>query len=217
MQGCSAERSALPHSCLTSHLPANLPTRQPSVLTSPSANLVYCHPQISMNAPVMVEVGTETDPLEIAYKELREKKIPFIIRWVLRRCACCARRAGRMCGCAVHTWCRLWAGCGAACCLLWLPPVPARLGWTACQLIRRPCTAGTADLQAVPPRPVIRGLEPGGAHHPRAVAGSSSRQQQQQQLASPPAAAAAAGARAMETWGCAPAQESVPPKMEHPG
>lgn len=33
-----------------------------------------------MNAPVMVEVGTETDPLEIAYKELREKKIPFIIR-----------------------------------------------------------------------------------------------------------------------------------------
>lgn len=38
--------------------------------------------QISMNAPVMVEVGTETDPLEIAYKELREKKIPFIIRWV---------------------------------------------------------------------------------------------------------------------------------------
>ena len=39
--------------------------------------------QISMNAPVMVEVGTETDPLEIAYKELREKKIPFIIRWGL--------------------------------------------------------------------------------------------------------------------------------------
>ncbi|PSC76104.1 DNA-directed RNA polymerases and III subunit RPABC2 [Micractinium conductrix] len=36
--------------------------------------------QISMNAPVMVEVGMETDPLEIAYKELREKKIPFIIR-----------------------------------------------------------------------------------------------------------------------------------------
>lgn len=49
-------------------------------------------PQISMNAPVMVEVGTETDPLEIAYKELREKKIPFIIRW--------ARRAARA---AAHT------------------------------------------------------------------------------------------------------------------
>lgn len=36
--------------------------------------------QISMNAPVMVDVGTETDPLEIAYKELREKKIPFTVR-----------------------------------------------------------------------------------------------------------------------------------------
>jgi len=37
--------------------------------------------QISMNAPVMVEVkkGT-TDPLKIAMKELREKKIPFTIR-----------------------------------------------------------------------------------------------------------------------------------------
>ena len=36
--------------------------------------------QISMNAPVMVELTGETDPLEIAAKELREKKVPFIIR-----------------------------------------------------------------------------------------------------------------------------------------
>lgn len=36
--------------------------------------------QISMNAPVMVEVDMETDPLEIATKELRQKKIPFTIR-----------------------------------------------------------------------------------------------------------------------------------------
>ena len=36
--------------------------------------------QLSMNAPPMVTVEGETDPLEIAYKELREKKIPFIIR-----------------------------------------------------------------------------------------------------------------------------------------
>ncbi|WIA15360.1 hypothetical protein OEZ86_003985 [Tetradesmus obliquus] len=36
--------------------------------------------QISMNAPVMVDTGDETDPLEIAMKELREKKIPFTIR-----------------------------------------------------------------------------------------------------------------------------------------
>lgn len=36
--------------------------------------------QISMNAPVMVELSGETDPLQIAEKELREKKIPFTIR-----------------------------------------------------------------------------------------------------------------------------------------
>nr|AFK33543.1 unknown [Lotus japonicus] len=36
--------------------------------------------QISMNAPVMVELAGETDPLEIAMKELRERKIPFTIR-----------------------------------------------------------------------------------------------------------------------------------------
>jgi DNA-directed RNA polymerase I, II, and III subunit RPABC2 len=37
--------------------------------------------QISMNAPIMVELdGSETDPLMIATKELREKKVPMIIR-----------------------------------------------------------------------------------------------------------------------------------------
>ncbi|XP_059459163.1 DNA-directed RNA polymerases II, IV and V subunit 6A-like [Corylus avellana] len=36
--------------------------------------------QISMNAPVMVELEGETDPLEIAMKELRERKVPFTIR-----------------------------------------------------------------------------------------------------------------------------------------
>lgn len=36
--------------------------------------------QISMNAPVMVSLDGETDPLEIAMKELREKKVPFTIR-----------------------------------------------------------------------------------------------------------------------------------------
>lgn len=33
-----------------------------------------------MNAPIMVELENETDPLEIAMKELRERKIPLIIR-----------------------------------------------------------------------------------------------------------------------------------------
>mmetsp|Transcript_35317 Transcript_35317/g.111622 ORF Transcript_35317/g.111622 Transcript_35317/m.111622 type:complete len:136 (-) Transcript_35317:71-478(-) len=36
--------------------------------------------QISMNAPVMVELEGETDPLEIANKELRKRAIPFTIR-----------------------------------------------------------------------------------------------------------------------------------------
>lgn len=36
--------------------------------------------QISMNAPVLVELNGETDPLEIAAKELRENKIPLIVR-----------------------------------------------------------------------------------------------------------------------------------------
>mmetsp|Transcript_7065 Transcript_7065/g.8124 ORF Transcript_7065/g.8124 Transcript_7065/m.8124 type:complete len:152 (-) Transcript_7065:548-1003(-) len=36
--------------------------------------------QISMNAPVMVQLDGETDPIDIAGKELREKKIPFTIR-----------------------------------------------------------------------------------------------------------------------------------------
>lgn len=43
----------------------------------------------SMNAPVMVELNGESDPLDIAMKELREKKIPFIVRRYLPdgRCA----------------------------------------------------------------------------------------------------------------------------------
>ncbi|KAG2388804.1 hypothetical protein C9374_000243 [Naegleria lovaniensis] len=36
--------------------------------------------QISMNAPVTVELQGETDPLQIARKELQQKKIPMIIR-----------------------------------------------------------------------------------------------------------------------------------------
>jgi DNA-directed RNA polymerases I, II, and III subunit RPABC2 len=36
--------------------------------------------QIAMGAPVMVELEGETDPLEIARKELKDRKIPIIIR-----------------------------------------------------------------------------------------------------------------------------------------
>merc|ERR1711907_813275 len=36
--------------------------------------------QISLNAPLMIDPDGETDPLEIALKELNCRKIPFIIR-----------------------------------------------------------------------------------------------------------------------------------------
>jgi DNA-directed RNA polymerase I, II, and III subunit RPABC2 len=36
--------------------------------------------QISMGAPVMVELAGETDPLAIAMKELKQRKIPIVIR-----------------------------------------------------------------------------------------------------------------------------------------
>lgn len=36
--------------------------------------------QISMGAPVMVELEGQTDPLQIAMKELKARKIPIIIR-----------------------------------------------------------------------------------------------------------------------------------------
>lgn len=39
--------------------------------------------QISMNAPVLVNLEGETDPLTIAQKELRERVIPLIIRRTL--------------------------------------------------------------------------------------------------------------------------------------
>lgn len=36
--------------------------------------------QLSMNAPPLVDIEDETDPLKIALKELKEGKVPFIIR-----------------------------------------------------------------------------------------------------------------------------------------
>ncbi|KAL9061552.1 MAG: hypothetical protein Q9162_000084 [Coniocarpon cinnabarinum] len=36
--------------------------------------------QISMGAPVLVDLEGETDPLQLALKELREKRMPLIIR-----------------------------------------------------------------------------------------------------------------------------------------
>ena len=39
--------------------------------------------QISMGAPPLVEVGNLENPVDIAEKEVREKKIPYIIKRVL--------------------------------------------------------------------------------------------------------------------------------------
>jgi DNA-directed RNA polymerase I, II, and III subunit RPABC2 len=39
--------------------------------------------QISMGAPPLVEVGNLENPVDIAEKELREKKIPYIIKRIL--------------------------------------------------------------------------------------------------------------------------------------
>ena len=36
--------------------------------------------QVSMNAPVMIDVGNMIDPIEIAKKEIKECKIPLIIK-----------------------------------------------------------------------------------------------------------------------------------------
>lgn len=36
--------------------------------------------QIAMNSPVFIDIGDETDPIKIAEKEFREKKLPFIIQ-----------------------------------------------------------------------------------------------------------------------------------------
>ena len=45
------------------------------------ARIVGTRPlQISLNAPVHVQLDGETDPLEIAGKEWREKRVPFVVR-----------------------------------------------------------------------------------------------------------------------------------------
>ena len=63
--------------------PKSLPFSLTQTDLSPSAHeptqCTCLHPN-SMNAPILVQLTDETDPLEIAEKELREKKIPFTVR-----------------------------------------------------------------------------------------------------------------------------------------
>ena len=49
--------------------------RLPRMRSKSKTDAIY-----SMNAPVLVDVEGETDPLQIAIKELREKKIPLVVR-----------------------------------------------------------------------------------------------------------------------------------------
>ena len=62
-----------------------LPVAPPLVTHRPNrSNLTRSCPSppclLSMNAPPMVDIGDETDPLKIAMKELQERKVPIIIR-----------------------------------------------------------------------------------------------------------------------------------------
>lgn len=47
-----------------------------SYLFEKKVSLIFC----SLNSPVMIELNGETDALVIANRELREKRLPLIIR-----------------------------------------------------------------------------------------------------------------------------------------
>jgi hypothetical protein len=57
----------------------NNPIREPTVVYKGSRRQ-HTLTGDSMNAPVLVPVEGETDPLEIALKELAAKKVPLVIR-----------------------------------------------------------------------------------------------------------------------------------------
>ena len=76
------------------HLPINIAVPASRLPPAPTPTHTHTHTHIhtqrhprplsccccSMNAPVMVELDGETDPLRIAQKELRARKIPLIVR-----------------------------------------------------------------------------------------------------------------------------------------
>ncbi|KCV69310.1 DNA-directed RNA polymerase I, II, and III subunit RPABC2 [Fonticula alba] len=62
-------------------VPANLRSTSPFMTKYECARLLGTRAlQISMNAPITVEPAGLTDPLAIAEKELREGKVPLIVR-----------------------------------------------------------------------------------------------------------------------------------------
>ena len=62
-----------------------------------------------MNAPVLVDVEGETDPLQIAIKELREKKVPLVVRRYLPD-GWCVIKATRLSSSRESRYADLWAG-----------------------------------------------------------------------------------------------------------
>ncbi|KAJ2783818.1 subunit common to RNA polymerases I, II, and III [Coemansia javaensis] len=61
--------------------PANERTTTPYMTKYERARILGTRAlQISMNAPLMVKLDGESDPYVIALKELRSKRIPFVIR-----------------------------------------------------------------------------------------------------------------------------------------
>ncbi|CZS90161.1 probable DNA-directed RNA polymerase I, II, III 18kD subunit [Rhynchosporium agropyri] len=79
--GAKANRSAKDKAPKDKKIPHDKRTTTPYMTKYERARILGTRAlQISMNAPVLVDLEGETDPLQIAIKELREKKIPLIVR-----------------------------------------------------------------------------------------------------------------------------------------
>lgn len=107
---------------------------------NPRTNM--CFWPCSMNAPVMVELDGESDPLEIAVKELRAKKIPFTVRRYLpdSRCDVCC-------------WCQAfsvyWKSRPDLAAASELRVCGAQDRWAACSLSCKPCSLQLRGLESV--------------------------------------------------------------------
>lgn len=77
----SQAQSAKPASDSDKRIPDDKRTTTPYMTKYERARVLGTRAlQISMNAPVLVDLEGETDPLQIAIKELNQKKIPLVVR-----------------------------------------------------------------------------------------------------------------------------------------
>ena len=73
--------SAAPASAASLSVPASERTTTPYLTKYERARILGTRAlQLSLGAPVLVELGGEVDPLEIAMKEMKQRKIPIIVR-----------------------------------------------------------------------------------------------------------------------------------------